>query len=110
MKIIDYRKAEAAEQLAEIFERTAFPDDIEAGVSDILKAIRTEGDAAVARYAETFDKTTLTPDLFRITADEIASAERTLTDRVKNAIKLACDNVMTFSEQRIPKDWSFIPS
>ncbi len=109
MKTVDLREAGAEEQLAEIYERTAFPDEIEQGVAEILKDIRADGDAAVARYAKKFDAVDLTPEQFRVTDAEIAAASEQLEQATKDAIELAYANVCTFAEQRLPKDWTFNP-
>ena len=109
MKTIDCRKPDGAKLLAEIFERTAFSEDIDASVSKILKDVRNEGDAAISRYALEFDGVDIDSTRFRVSRAEIAAAESSLSDRIKDAIKVALDNVLTFSKRRIPEDWSFEP-
>jgi histidinol dehydrogenase len=109
MKIIDCRKPEAAAELEKLYERTAFPEDIERSVAELLSNIRANGDAAIAEYAEKFDGVKLTPEQFRVSDEEIAQAANEVDPVMAEAIQLAYTNIMAFTKQRIPKDWSFSP-
>lgn len=109
MKIIDCREPEAAAELAELNERTAFPENVERSVAEMLSNIRTNGDDAIIEYAAKFDGAALTPDQFRVSDEEIAAAADEVDPAVTEAIQLAHENILAFTEQRIPQDWSFSP-
>ncbi len=109
MKIVDYRDSFAREQLAGIFERTSFPEEIDEAVVAILKDIRKEGDDAIIRYARKFDQVDLTPEQFRVSDAELDAASDAVDADTKAAVELAHKNISAFSKQRIPKEWSFSP-
>ena len=63
-------------------------------VNPVLAAVRTEGDEAVKRYEEKFDKVTL--DTLRVSADEIKRAEENVPAELKQAIQTAYANIARF--------------
>jgi histidinol dehydrogenase len=92
-----------------LFNRTAFPEDIEKSVATILCDIRNQGDKAISEYALKFDNLTLTPDNVRVTQEEIDNAENLIDDDIKDAIQLAHENILSFSTQKLPEDWQYNP-
>lgn len=109
MQVIRYGEADFAQKLAPLMDRTAFDPEIEKSVAEILHRVRYEGDTALVEFAQTFDHVELTPDRFLVTAAEIAAATDELDSRTRKAIRQAVRQVKEFSEQRIPKPWSFSP-
>ena len=105
MKLLDYRKSDFAAELDAIFNRPSYPPTIEEAVRTIVNNVRAEGDKALQRYALEFDKAELTPDQFKVSASEIAAAEKSLDKSEKAAIRTALKNVQTFARLRIPKAW-----
>lgn len=75
--------------------------DLVSTVAGILGAVRHEGDAAIVRYEEMFDKVRLTS--LRVTEEEIRHAEQQVGEELKEAIQLAHGNISRFHEaQRMP--------
>ena len=105
MKILDYRKSDFAAGLEVIYNRPSYPATIEDAVRTIVNNVRSEGDKALQRYALEFDKAELTPAEFKVSAAEIAAAEKSLDKSAKAAIKTALKNVQSFARLRIPKAW-----
>ena len=105
MKLLDYRKSDFAAELDAIFNRPSYPPTIEEAVRTIVNNVRAEGDKALQRYALEFDKAELTPDQFKVSASEIAAAEKSLDKSEKAAIRTALKNVQAFARLRIPKAW-----
>lgn len=105
MKVLDYRKSDFASGLEVIYNRPSYPASIEDAVRNIVDNVRKDGDRALQRYALEFDKAELTPDQFKVSADEIAAAEKSLGKAEKSAIRSALKNVQTFAKLRIPKAW-----
>ena len=105
MKILDYRKSDFAAGLEVIYNRPSYPATIEDAVRNIVNNVRSEGDKALQRYALEFDKAELTPAEFKVSAAEIAAAEKSLDKSAKAAIKTALKNVQSFAKLRIPKAW-----
>ena len=107
MIFLKYKDAES--DFSPLFNRTAFPEDIERSVATILSDIRKSGDQAVIDYAAKFDKLLLTPETFKVTQEEIDNAENLIDDDIKKAIQLAHANITDFSKQSLPKDWKYNP-
>ncbi|MCM8530785.1 MAG: histidinol dehydrogenase, partial [Lentisphaeraceae bacterium] len=107
MIFLKYNDAES--DFSALFNRTAFPEDIEKSVATILSDIRNRGDKAVIDYAKKFDKLALSPENFRVTQEEIDNSENLIDDDIKDAIKLAHENILDFSKQNIPQDWKYNP-
>ena len=77
-------------------------DAIEATVNAVFNDVRVEGDAALKRYTEKFDKARLTA--LKVEPSEIQQATDQLAEPLKNAIKLAKANIEKFhNAQRTKK-------
>jgi histidinol dehydrogenase len=63
-------------------------------VRPVLEAVKREGDAAVIRYGEQFDRAVLTG--LRVSEAEIRAAESLLPDDLKQAIRTAAQHIETF--------------
>ncbi|MDL2209132.1 histidinol dehydrogenase, partial [Parabacteroides sp. OttesenSCG-928-O15] len=63
-------------------------------VREVLEAVRSEGDKAVYRFGEQFDKVKLSALL--VTDEELSEAEALVSDELKQAIRQAKANIETF--------------
>ncbi len=71
-------------------------------VREIIEAVRTEGDAAVARYTERFDG--CMPPTWRVSAAEIAEARERIDRDLRAAFEVAADSITRFhASQRTPE-------
>jgi histidinol dehydrogenase len=99
--------------------------EFEAKVRPILAAVRDEGDEALARFAQDFDKAPVSADAIAATEADFAEAEHTLAPDVKVAMEFAATNIRKFHEKQKPEEmwmmevsagsfggerWSAIPS
>ena len=109
MKIISYKDSAFDQQIRPLFERSAYPEEIEKNVRKILKDVRKNGNKALCHYALEFDKVELNPDTLRVSEKEIKKAEKLVSDQNKTAINAAIDNIAKFAKKQIPKPWSFTP-
>ena len=73
-------------------------------VAAIIEAVKTEGDAALRRFAAKFDHTTLA-DL-RVSEAEVEEAKQALTDELKAAIDVAADNIARFHQAQVMQEIS----
>ena len=73
--------------------------EIEALVAAILRDVRAEGDRAVARYAERFDRVTL--DVFEVTQAEREAALAALDPQTRADTEFAIANVRRFAEAQL---------
>jgi len=82
--------------------RTA--DDLRDKVSEIIAAVRSDGDPALRRLTKTFDKVEL--DSIIVTNEELADAAAQVNDAQMRAIDLAISNVRKFHEAQRPEQIS----
>ena len=76
-----------------------------AAVAPVLEAIRTEGDAAIARFLRDVDGVELDPARFRLTADEIAAARAGLQPELAAAFARTIRNLEVFHRRQLAADW-----
>lgn len=68
--------------------------DIEATVNEVFSEVKQKGDAAVKKYTQFFDGIALEELL--VSAEEIANAEKEVSNELKSAINLAKTNIEKF--------------
>lgn len=103
MKTIKYPNAK---QWNEILTRPAkAKDDLDEIVKEIFDAVKNEGDDAINRFTEKFDNVVI--DDLIVSKDEIEHSAHIISQELKNAIQLACNNIekfhlnQTFKEESI---------
>ncbi len=83
----------------EILQRPAFDTKtLEGTVGAIIEDVKLNGDAAVKKYAQQFDKVRL--DALKVTAAETAAAINWVDDELKAAIQIAKDNIVKFHQSQ----------
>ncbi|WP_298318985.1 histidinol dehydrogenase [uncultured Aquimarina sp.] len=68
--------------------------DIESVVLNVFSEVKTEGDVAIDRYTEKFDKVSL--DSILVSEEEIENAKQLVSQELKDAIVLAKSNIEAF--------------
>ena len=109
MKTIDVRNSINLDELKDIINRSAFPEDIAESVKNILQDIKHRGDTAICDYAKQFDNADITPSNFKISDEEIQKAIDSVSQSVKTSIELAITNVTEFAKKQLPRNWNFSP-
>ncbi len=84
---------------AEVFARTAPAVDVEAIVSDIIAAVRREGDRALYAYTEKFDHAALTS--LAVSSEEIGEALAAVEPEFLAVLRRAADNIRHFHERQV---------
>ena len=72
-------------------------------VKPIIAAVRAEGDVALARFAQQFDKAQVTADAIAATPGDFARAEKTLDPRMREAMGFAAESVIAFHKAQLPE-------
>lgn len=108
MRRLDARAADFEAGFAALLDARA-PDETGVGapVREILAAVRAEGDTALCRYTERFDRLALMPDALRVTPDEIAQAYESTTSELLDALKLAAARIEAFHRAQLPSDLKY---
>lgn len=73
-------------------------------VRGIVAAVRAEGDAALIRYTERFDRVSLTADRLALSEAEIAEALSAVPADLAAAIDLAANRIEAFHRAQMPSD------
>ena len=90
---------------AALLERTeADLSSFVAPVARIVEQVRHGGDQAIVELAQSIDKTTLDPAALEATSEEFETAEKSLSQDVKDAILYATDNIRRFHERQKPEE------
>ena len=77
---------------------------VDQAVAKILADVRTEGDTALLRYTERFDRLTLAADRLRISADEVDAAVSGIPSALMSALDLAATRIEAFHRLQMPAD------
>ena len=72
-------------------------------VESILKAVKEEGDLALARFAREFDQAELKADAIKVQAEEFDKAFESVEADVVEAIRFAADSIRVFHEGQLPE-------
>ncbi|MFZ3500940.1 histidinol dehydrogenase [Vibrio harveyi] len=86
-----------------ILERPAITEgaNITAAVSEVITKVRKEGDAALLELTEKFDR--VQPESIRVSAQEIDEASARLSEKMKNALEQAYENIAKFHKAQKPQ-------
>jgi histidinol dehydrogenase len=105
MKIIRHYDSDYAKLLKQLNRRPTPDAGVSRTVSEILRAVGKEGDAALVRFTEEFDGPRLKRAQLRVSSDELAAAGPALPREVRKAIGSAKRNVRAFARRSLRKSW-----
>lgn len=95
IKILEYEKVSKNE----IFARVEPKTDVSSAVSAIIDEVRRDGDAALFRLTETFDKAKLSS--LAVTKEEIEAAKKSVSPRFLAVLEKAAKNIRKFHEKQV---------
>jgi histidinol dehydrogenase len=105
MRIFAWDELSAAERLTALGRPTQDARaDIESVASEVITAVRRNGDDALRSYTERFDGARL--DSLAVSSQEFSAARRTVTAQQYAAIERAIDNVQRFHAAQLPQPLS----
>ncbi|NLB59853.1 MAG: histidinol dehydrogenase [Lentisphaerae bacterium] len=87
-------------------ERPAIDAAAERLARRVLAAIQTQGDVAVARYAQRFDGVSLRPAQFQVGQSELAAARRQIDAAFAAAARAAHRRIAAFARAGLKRDWA----
>ncbi|PCI07481.1 MAG: histidinol dehydrogenase [Flavobacteriaceae bacterium] len=80
---------------ASILERPTFTtESLDKVVNEVFDAVQNEGDSALKKYTQQFDKVTI--DTIKVSSDEILTSKDLVSEVLKQAIQLAKNNIEIF--------------
>jgi len=105
---LDARAEDFATQFAALIEeKREAEEDVSRAVQSIIAEVRAKGDEALIALSRRFDRVELTPETLRVSAEEIAAAERASSEDVKDALRIAAGRIEAYHRRQLPKDESF---
>jgi histidinol dehydrogenase len=72
-------------------------------VKPIIEAVRTEGDAALARFSRDLDRSSVSEDQIQVTPAEFDAAFKRVDAKVVEAIQFGIENIRSFHEEQKPE-------
>ena len=82
-------------------------EDVDTVVRAIIKEVRADGDAALIRLSQQFDRVDLGRLGLRVTPDEIAAAVKACRAEDLDALRLAHERIRAFHVKQVPEDLRF---
>lgn len=106
IEILSYPAAPLPAKLQAILgRRSGVPAEVEELVRQVLEAVRTSGDEALAEFTEKFDRVRLRPEQFRVPAVALAAALAAMDPQLRQAIEAAAANIRAFHERQRVNSW-----
>jgi histidinol dehydrogenase len=82
--------------------------EVESAVSEILGQVKRDGDAAVLRYTEKFDRFRANDiHAIEITQQQLQHALDSLTPQLRQALEFAAERVKAYHQHQVAKSWSY---
>jgi histidinol dehydrogenase len=78
---------------------------VERRVRKILEDVKKNGDEAVVKYTEKFDKVKLNPRQLKVSESEVNGAYQNIDPQFIQCLKVAIENVNRFYKKQIKKSW-----
>jgi histidinol dehydrogenase len=94
----------AADFRAFLHEERGSAAEVDVAVAAIVQAVKTEGLTAVLRFAEQFDRASLTEDTLRVTPEQIDAGAAACPQSVRDAIDFAAERIRTYHARQRPAD------
>jgi histidinol dehydrogenase len=105
MRRFSTEQSSIAEIVAAVSRPVGFDaGDMEAGVREIIEAVRARGDDAVVEYTRRWDWPEMTADRLRVPAEEIEAARRSVAPELARALEAAYQRIIAYHRTIVPAD------
>ena len=81
--------------------------DIEQRVNEIIRTVQQQGDRAVLRYTQEFDRRRMTRATMEVTAGEIDQAMGKVPAKDLGTLRLAAKRIAAFHRRQLQKSWHY---
>jgi histidinol dehydrogenase len=81
--------------------------DVEQRVNEIIRAVQRQGDRAVLRYTQEFDRRRMTRATMEVKAGEIEQAMLKVSARDLGTLRLAAKRIAAFHRRQVQKSWQY---
>jgi len=108
IRIVKTTQPEFKKLLGKIVQRRGTRDgEVEKRVDEIIRAVQHEGDPALLRYTELFDRVQLTPPSIEVKPSEIERAMKNVPARDLGTLRLAAKRIAAFHRRQLSKSWQY---
>ncbi len=105
MKLLRTPSTGFASRLSRYCRDAASGKNTAGAVAAVIAAVQKEGDAAVLRFTEQFDKAKLKPAQLKVSPEEIQRASKSLSAAQRKALNASLSCVRDFHKKTLPKSW-----
>lgn len=105
MKIIRHNDAQFVEEVRRLNRRAEASEKVREVVAHVIAEVRSRGDEAVMEFTKKYDGAELKPQTLRVAQEDLETAARSLSPRVREALEASLRNVTAFAKQSLRKDW-----
>lgn len=82
--------------------RSSIPKEVETTVKEVLDNVKNNGDKALYAYMKKFDHVDIEEIGLLVTEKEFADAKEKVSEKFKESVKRACDNLFRFHRRQMP--------
>lgn len=82
--------------------RSSIPEEVEITVKEVLKNVKEQGDEALYAYMKKFDHVDIEKTGLFVSEEEFTGARKNVSEKFKEAVKRACDNLFRFHRRQLP--------
>ena len=86
--------------------RSSSSVEVEATVKDVLQNVKEKGDEALYSYMKQFDHVNINEIGLFVSEEEFARARDMVSEKFKESVKRACDNLFRFHKRQLPKGFT----
>lgn len=108
-KIINYQEKAFNKELGALFKDNCSADPAkEKAVAQIIAAVKKDGDKAIIKFCNQFDKTNFKSAAdFVVSKNEINQAKKSLDKKVITALEIACKRIYDYHQRQLPQDFIY---
>lgn len=86
--------------------RSSIPKEVETTVKEVLNNVKNNGDEALYAYMKKFDNVDIKDIGLFVSEEEFANAGRKVSEKFKESVKKACDNLFKYHKRQFPAGYS----
>jgi histidinol dehydrogenase len=107
MRVVDLTTELTFDDVDALLATADVEKPVEKTVGQILQAVRERGDIALCEYTKRFDAFDLTPEVMRVSREEIDRFAADADDELVDILRRAANNVREFHERQIEESWQY---
>lgn len=107
MRIIDLTRGFDAARIEGLIAVPESVSTVDSAVASILREVRQRGDEALCRYSLEFDAVPMTPELLRVSREEISESAGRADSEMRKVLRAAIHNVREFHQRQVEESWEY---